>query len=149
MDKDIVEIGCGKGEFLKLANRYFNVEGVDVSKYALTTADECIRDKVRYFDIECAQPLTNHYDVISAFNVLEHLEQPQRAIKKIFQGLSERGLFIGSVPCKAGVLGRVHTALTNIFDRTHISTYSPNRWQTLFRNIGFKQAGQGPAVTGK
>lgn len=135
----LLEIGCGRGEFLKLANKYFNVTGVDVSKYALETTDTSLKHKVRHFDIEGDQPLTGQYDVIVAFNVLEHLANPTKAVKRIFQALQNNGLFVGSVPCNTGLLGSLHTALTNLFDKTHISTYTPGRWRALIRDTGFSQ----------
>jgi len=134
----LLEIGCGKGGFLRLANRHFDVEGIEISKYAKSSIDDYLGERVKQIDIEGECPLLCQYDVIVAFNVLEHLKQPGKVIEKIFHGLQNGGLVIGSVPHNAGAIGRVYTALTNLFDKTHSSTYPPNRWQALFVNAGFR-----------
>ena len=46
---------------------------------------------------------------------------------------------IGSAPNNSGLVGRLNTALTNLMDRTHCSTYSPERWRGLFEEVGFDQ----------
>ncbi|MFQ5924020.1 MAG: class I SAM-dependent methyltransferase [Anaerolineales bacterium] len=135
----LLEIGFGNGDFLMAAKQHFAVRGIDVSDYAVLRIDDSLEGKVFQFDVECVQPLPGLNDVIVAFNVLEHLEQPGRVIQKAFEGLREGGLLMGSVPLNAGFLGRVHTSITNFFDRTHISTYPPDRWRLLFHTAGFQR----------
>ena len=88
--------------------------------------------------IEEEQPPRRRYDMIEAFNILEHLERPGKVIEKLSKSLREGGLFMGSVPFNAGFLGKVHTALTNVFDKTHVSTFSPQRWLALLERAGFR-----------
>jgi SAM-dependent methyltransferase len=134
---DLLEIGCGKGEFLELASQYFNVSGMDISHYAANLNHNPISERITQGNIEEAALDPQRFDAIAAFNVLEHLKQPGDVLHKLYTGLRHNGVLIGSVPLNGGVLGRVHTLLTNIFDRTHISTYSPGRWRRLFRESGF------------
>ncbi len=124
----LLEIGCGKGKFLKLAQKYFYATGVDISEYALERKDTSIKHQFRFFDIEGDQPLNDQYDVTATSNVLEHLANPNKAVSRILQSLQKDGLFVGSVTYNAGLLGRIHTALTNLFDWTHISAFSSHRF---------------------
>ncbi|MFQ5944273.1 MAG: class I SAM-dependent methyltransferase [Anaerolineales bacterium] len=133
----LLEIGFGNGDFLRAAAQHYDVRGIDISEYAVSKIDDSLASKVCRFDVESDRPLPGHNDVIVAFNVFEHLEQPERVIRKAFEGLREGGLLIGSVPLKGGLLGRLHTAATNFFDRTHSSTYSPNQWRRIFHGAGF------------
>jgi 2-polyprenyl-3-methyl-5-hydroxy-6-metoxy-1,4-benzoquinol methylase len=135
----LFEIGCGKGGFLKLAERTFDVEGMDISKHAIASIKLFLRKKVRRGNIEEENLASDHYDVIVVFNVLEHLRQPGKVIEKIYHGLTKGGIFIGSVPHNSGLIGRAHTALTNLFDRTHCSTYPPHHWRASFRETGFRK----------
>lgn len=134
----LLEIGFGNGDFLRLTQGYFDVEGMDISKYAVSSIEGDLKEKVKQVDIEEEQLLSGRYDVIVAFNILEHLERPGKVIAKLFDSLREGGFFIGSVPFNAGFLGKVHTVLTNIFDTTHVSTYPPQRWLTLLERAGFR-----------
>ncbi len=135
----LLEIGCGKGEFLQLAARHFQVEGIDISKYAVDSSNHILNGRIRRENIEHSHLRANAYNIIAAFNVLEHLGNPHPAIQKIYNALVNGGLFIGSVPHNATPIGKAFTALTNIFDPTHCSTYPPHCWDLLFKTIGFKK----------
>ena len=135
----LLEIGCGKGEFLRLAARHFVVEGVEISEYAVDSLGRWPGARIRREDVERSDLRANAYDVIAAFNVLEHLTEPAPVIHKIQDALRNDGVLIGSVPHNATLIGRAHTALTNVFDRTHCSTYPPHRWHSLFAETGFRE----------
>lgn len=136
---ELLEIGCGEGGFLELAAKYFNVEGIDISDYAINSIQRAFGNKVRVADIEHELLPYNRYDIIVVFNVLEHLTKPGEAIKKIFYGLNKMGIVIGSVPHKYGMIGNLSTSFSNFIDKTHISTYRPNRWRALFEEAGFRK----------
>jgi 2-polyprenyl-3-methyl-5-hydroxy-6-metoxy-1,4-benzoquinol methylase len=133
----LLEIGCGKGAFLRLAERHFDVAGIDVSRYAVGCLKPYLGARVKVADVEQEELGADSYDVIAAFNVLEHLRKPGAVIHGIHRGLRGQGIVIGSVPNKSGPVGRVHSALTDLIDRTHCSTYPPHRWRALFREAGF------------
>jgi SAM-dependent methyltransferase len=133
----LFEIGCGKGEFLKTASKFFDVRGMDLSRYATRNAATNIISRVRYGDIEQENLVLDEYDAVAAFNVLEHLQNPGNVLLKIFQSLRPKGALIGSVPLNHGVIGKIYTNITNIVDRTHVSTYPPGRWKELFQDTGF------------
>ena len=146
----LLEIGCGKGEFLQLAASYFQVEGIDISKYAVDSSKRLINGRIRRGDVEHTHLQANTYNVIAAFNVFEHLKKPDIAINKVYNALRNGGLFIGSVPYNAALIGRVYTVLTNILDTTHCSTYPPHRWDFLFEATEFrKKTYFGEVVFGK
>ncbi len=92
----------------------------------------------RQVDIEEEKTLRGQYDVIVVFNILEHLKRPEKVITKLSNSLREGGLFFGSVPFNAGLLGKLHTELTNVFDKTHVSTFPPQRWLSLLKSANFR-----------
>lgn len=135
---NLLEIGHGKGGFLELAKDYFDPEGIDISKHAVSLARRSLGERVRVGDIREAELNPNFYDVVAVFNLLEHLEDPRLAIRKIYDSLKQGGLLIGSVPNNSGLIGGLSTQLINFADRTHISTFPPNYWYRSFSEIGFK-----------
>ena len=135
----LLEIGCGKGRFLKLANKYFDIEGIDISAFAIHSIECLSSELIKIKNIEEDTILSNNYDVIAAFNLLEHLGKPSNVIYNIYNGLKERGVFVGSVPNNFGAIGGPFTSLTNFIDKTHCSTYSPSHWHRLFDRAGFKE----------
>jgi SAM-dependent methyltransferase len=135
----LLEIGPGTGAFLRLAARRFEVEGLDISKYAVRKLRAIFGARVRRGNIEAADIDPGRYDVIVGFNVLEHLRQPRRAVQSIYHGLKRDGVLIGSVPHNYSLVGSVHAALTDFFDKTHHSTLPTPRWRRIFKEAGFRE----------
>ncbi len=97
-DKKILEIGCGAGGQLQVLSSSGNeVFGSDVNKDALDEASK-LGFKVFYQDAEKELEESEKYDVICAFDVLEHIKDDNLALKNIYRVLKKDGLFIFSVP---------------------------------------------------
>lgn len=135
----LLEVGCGLGGFLRVAAPYYTLEGMDISAYAAETARRRLGVTVRQGDLSSERLTDGRYDLVAAFNVLEHISDPLPALRKIAAALTPGGWLAGSVPNNYGIVGGTHTLLTNIFDRTHVSTYPPGRWQELMKQAGFSQ----------
>lgn len=133
----LLEIGCGRGGFLRLARHYFTVEGIDRSPAA---ARACASHglAIRQEDLDTAAIDPAAYHVIAAYNILEHLPDPLHTLRRLRAALQTGGLLIGSVPNNHGAIGKTHTRLTNLFDRTHVSTYPTERWLAIFQTAGFR-----------
>ena len=134
----LLEIGCGMGGFLRLAESHFEVEGIDVSHYAVKAIHPHFGDRVSVYNVEQRPMPRSTYDVIVVFNILEHLRQPNKVIDKLSAALLPGGVMIGSVPNNQGVIGSLNTRLGNFFDRTHVSTFRPDVWQRMFTHAGFR-----------
>ncbi|MGD2253964.1 MAG: class I SAM-dependent methyltransferase [Anaerolineales bacterium] len=134
----LLEIGCGRGALLIQAMKHFEVEGVERSPHAIDLLRDAFGDRVRKANIEEEALDAETYDAVAVFNVLEHLKNPDKVIREVYRALKPEGVVVGSVPNNSGILGTIHTALTNIFDRTHCSTYPPTQWKALFQEVGFR-----------
>jgi 2-polyprenyl-3-methyl-5-hydroxy-6-metoxy-1,4-benzoquinol methylase len=134
----LLEVGCGTGEFLRLAQPHYTVECMEISDYAAQRVEDELGIRPRVVNIEEATVPFQRYHVIAAFNVLEHLYDPGSVLRKMYYSLRPGGLLVGSMPLNYALLGSLHTLLTNLFDRTHVSTLPPGRWQKLFAQAGFR-----------
>lgn len=134
----LLEIGCGQGAFLELAAERFCVSGIDISAHAIRQARQTLGDCVRRCDVEERHLPADAYDVVVAFNVLEHLRCPREVIKAIYASLRPDGVLVGSVPNKQYVVGRIATLLSNL-DPTHHNTLAPIEWYRFFHESGFRQ----------
>jgi 2-polyprenyl-3-methyl-5-hydroxy-6-metoxy-1,4-benzoquinol methylase len=134
---NLLEIGFGQAGFLRLAEKHFNVEGCDVSVHAVQTNREHFGERVKVLNIERHPIAPQSQDIIAVFNILEHLRRPTQVVDRIHNGLSGQGLMIGSVPNNSGLIGKSVTRLGNFFDRTHISTLTPDTWERIFKKAGF------------
>lgn len=94
----ILDIGCGVGYFLRVAQeRGWVVAGVDLDKAAVDIACQHGLD-VRWETVEEMSFSDNEFDVVTLFNVIEHLSAPQMTLEKIWRVLKPRGVFVLETP---------------------------------------------------
>lgn len=98
--KKIIEIGCGRGEYLSLLKQ----QGVEAYglEYAAASVEQCRRDAlpVQQGYIEHAGYPLEHgpFDGFFIFNFLEHMPQPIEVLKGIAANLTEGAVGLVEVP---------------------------------------------------
>lgn len=92
---DILDIGCGVGEFLKKAKKnQFEVSGIETNKKARKIALE--EDIPVFKKIE--EIGERKFDLISLWHVLEHLNDPDKVLQQIKEHLKPNGRVFIAVP---------------------------------------------------
>lgn len=120
----ILEFGCSKGDLAKYVteNLDCSVCGVEISSEALSVAKQYL-DKAILADIELyeweSELVGELFDVIVFSDVLEHLKNPELALKTAKKYLKEDGRILFSVPniAHADIISKL---LDNRFDYTDI-----------------------------
>jgi len=96
----LLDVGCGVGVFAKLA------EELGFEVYAFDPAEEAIKYAREKFQLKNTvagtigniPPDWQDFDVISAIEVIEHVENPRELVSRIYSLLKPGGCFIMSVP---------------------------------------------------
>ncbi len=102
--KTALDLGCGNGAYLEfVSKRGFDVVGVDLDKTSLNAAKtRNFSHKAEFFNMTLADVHEKfpdlRFDVISAFEVVEHLDNPKEVIELIHKMLKPGGHFIGTLP---------------------------------------------------
>lgn len=104
----LLDIGAGTGNFLKLATRYFDAEGTEISGYASGRANKLYG--VTIYEKPLGQ-IHKKYDIITIWHVLEHLENPKQSLKQIHNLLKENGILIIAVPNDDSIKQKIKKAL--------------------------------------
>ena len=92
-EQSLIEIGCSFGRFLQLAKDYGSkVIGVDLDQAALNHLQSLGITGLMDF------PSGPKVEIVCAFNLLEHLEQPQKLVRQISQVLVYDGRLLLTVP---------------------------------------------------
>ncbi len=95
----LLEIGCAGGSFLNYARRAgYEVEGVDISEWAVATAREQFGLTVHHGRlIEAGLPETS-FDIVFMGDLLEHEPEPVEFLTEIKRLLKPDGLVVIKVP---------------------------------------------------
>jgi SAM-dependent methyltransferase len=98
-EKRVLEIGCATGEFCNLAARAGAfVEGIDVSDAAITCARQRFPEiPFKAIAVESVS-LEENYDLVVAFEVIEHVTSPKRFVQILARQLKLQGVMALSTP---------------------------------------------------
>ncbi|HEX8840655.1 MAG TPA: class I SAM-dependent methyltransferase, partial [Sphingomicrobium sp.] len=98
-DAQILEIGCGTGHNLPMLSGFGHVEGLELDDEARALSEKRLGRKVMSSPLpELAGVEDKHYDLIGAFDVIEHIDDDAAAIASIATKLKPGGRFIMTVP---------------------------------------------------
>ena len=101
----ILDIGCAMGHFLSFFPSEWQKYGTDISEFAVEQVKKSFSDVIATScDISEKRPFNEKFDVITAFDVLEHTLNLRSALYNIHLMLKADGLFIVGVP----VASRIH-----------------------------------------
>jgi SAM-dependent methyltransferase len=95
-----LEIGCGTGTFIReiLTNGKLTITGSEIYLKGLLSAKKKLPD-VEFIQFDARYDrLPESFDIIGAFDVLEHIDNDTTALSNIHKMLNEKGYFILTVP---------------------------------------------------
>jgi SAM-dependent methyltransferase len=96
----VLEVGCGIGGVVAELRQlpHLEITASEIYLHGLHYARQRFPD-VQFVQLDAtAMPFRAEFDVVGAFDVLEHIEADQRAISGIHQALRPGGLFVLTVP---------------------------------------------------
>jgi 2-polyprenyl-3-methyl-5-hydroxy-6-metoxy-1,4-benzoquinol methylase len=88
----LLDVGCAFGGFLAVAREHgFEVEGIEIGEYAAEQARTRLHVRVANRDIYSVDLAPESYDVVTMWDVIEHLADPTLALEKIHRALRPGG----------------------------------------------------------
>jgi SAM-dependent methyltransferase len=94
----ILDVGCGTGANLELLAQYGDAEGVDISTDALEFCRARGLEKVRLGAAETLPYEDNSFDIVTALDVVEHLDDDVGGLKEMRRVLKPGGRALLFVP---------------------------------------------------
>lgn len=123
-----LEVGCAYGYLIEEAEKLdIDAIGVDISEYALHQHPP-VKDRLLQGDAFSLPFADDSFDVVSAFDLVEHLEHPLAAIKEWKRVLRPNGLLFLSTPDPCSFTGA---------EPTHVFERPPSFWVKQFEDNGF------------
>jgi len=98
-DAHILEIGCGTGHNLAMLAGFGHVDGLELDDEARTMSEKRLGRSILSSPLpELADVADRHYDLIGAFDVIEHIDDDSAAIASVARKLKPGGKFVMTVP---------------------------------------------------
>lgn len=100
--ENILDIGCGTGNFLRGLPLSWRKVGLEYRQEAVEIARLLGDEQTQIFEgnAEDLQFESNQFHVVTSFQVLEHVRKPDLAISEMFRVTKPGGLVYGEVPNK-------------------------------------------------
>lgn len=135
----LLDIGSAKGLFLLVARKYgFEVEGLEISKYAAEFTQEAFGIYTTAGTIDEVDYPENHFDVITMYDVLEHFQNPLENMLKIRKILKDDGILMVDTPNFGSIFSKFRGKKWPGYGIYHLYCFSNNTIDRLLSMAGFR-----------
>ena len=135
----LLDIGCGAGSLLEVARKHgWQAQGLDVSSHAAKHVRE-LGFEVFEGELHEASYPAQHFDVVTAAELLEHVFDPRALVQEVARTLRPGGLFWTTTPHARGLSARVlGLDWRCIWPPEHLQLFSIGGLKALLRGAGFR-----------
>jgi len=136
----ILDIGSGKGLFLSVMKELgFESYGIEFSPIAANFARKTYEVNVFNGELEEAKFPSEYFDIVTMWQVLEHLSYPLESLQEIFRIMKKNGLLIIAVPNFSSIQSRIFRDKWYPLDLPrHLYQFEPKTLRKMFLKTGFK-----------
>jgi ubiquinone/menaquinone biosynthesis C-methylase UbiE len=105
----VLDVGCQSGLFVHRLRKFaIDAHGVDISREAVVFCQENIPSaKFHKFPVEKMEFPNDKFDIVTSFQMMEHLQDPKAALKEMYRVCKKKLLFTTPI-------GK------NLFDKGHL-----------------------------
>ncbi len=135
----LLDVGCGTGAFVSVAQTAgWKATGLDASEWMIARARaRCPRATFRVGSLEDARWPSEAFEVITLWDVLEHLPSPLAALHRLRMWLTPTGVLCLSVPNAGSLVARLMGPRWVLLLREHLWYFCPATMARLLLQAGF------------
>lgn len=124
-NKDVIDVGTGTGHLLSFFSEHYDfksITGIDFSESAIEVSKKTLPEG-NFFIHDLYLKLDKKYDMILCTEVIEHLLNPDQALRNMIDMMSNDSVCLITVPN-----GRIDQY------EGHINFWSPESWEVFIKN---------------
>ncbi len=145
----ILDIGCGPGFFLEAAKEmgYDDLWGIDPSEYIVGVSRKNFGKKIIQGTLESGELKPKSFDMLTAFDVFEHIYRPVDFVNRAHDLLKEDGIFAFTTPNPKSLMAHIFGRQWVSFKMPeHVFYWSPETIRKIlsekFEILEIQRAGQ-------
>lgn len=136
-----LDVGCALGYGVEMALfRGYDAYGFDPSTYATDRAKKLVGvQRIKTGTIQDITYTRNHFNVITLFDVFEHLADPKRDLIKLKNLLSPKGILVIATGDTSSLLAKfLKRRWTFYIPPQHLFFFSSENLRTILREVGLE-----------
>jgi 2-polyprenyl-3-methyl-5-hydroxy-6-metoxy-1,4-benzoquinol methylase len=136
----LLDVGCAAGFFLEVAaEQGFDVRGVEFSTVAISLARPDMRERIVCGDVNALlRQEAAKFDVVTAFDIIEHVQDPAKFLSEIREILVPGGILALSTPDTGHFLRHVMGSRWPMLQpMQHTVLFSRSGLRTLLESCGY------------
>ncbi|MSS71225.1 MAG: class I SAM-dependent methyltransferase [Candidatus Latescibacteria bacterium] len=135
----LLDVGCAAGGFMAVAREQgWSVAGVDVNGPATAHAREALGLDVVTGTLADLPEAYGGFDVVTLWDVVEHVPDPKGLIAQVRERVVEGGLIALSVPNVASLAAWVGKERWPMFGDEHLTYFTPETIRKMVKFTGFE-----------
>jgi len=137
----LLDVGCAEGFFLESAKAGgWECYGVELSSFGAEVARQAGVGEIFTGTLRDAKYPDNHFDVVTMFDVIEHLHDPKVELEEVLRILKPGGMYYTLTPdAKSPPARLMGKRWFEIKPPEHLFYFSGGNMQDLLRSVGFER----------
>ena len=138
-DGKLFDLGVGWGHFLYAGQLLgYDVSGIEISEMPYTYAKEDLKLPVEMMDFFDMQAKKEYYDMITMWDVLEHIDECKKVVVKCNSMLKKGGYLVIQVPQIDSFIAKNQKVNWKMLGTDHVNYFSKKTLTKLLEDNGFK-----------
>jgi 2-polyprenyl-3-methyl-5-hydroxy-6-metoxy-1,4-benzoquinol methylase len=136
----LLDVGCSTGIFLEvLDGTGWELFGLEPSEWAVNVAKKrCLQAKIIQGSIEHEELPINKFDVITLWDVLEHVPSPRKTLLHLHELLKPGGWLFLNIPNIDSLIAKITGKHWPLLLREHLWYFSASTIRSFFEITGFE-----------
>ncbi len=135
----LLDVGCAAGFFVKEANKAgWDAVGIEPCKWLVDWGKENLQQDLRFGTLGEGVFEDNSFDVLTMWDVLEHVPDPKKELEECYRVLKPGGLFVVNYPDFGSVLAKISGRHWWFLLSNHIYYFTPKTIKMYLENAGFE-----------